>query len=309
MSYGEPFPNCCRSKIFEVVEPEVGELVTSLDMAGCSLTLMILDDELEGFWRAATNTPAYRKGSFDHALGAFAPRREIKGSIDRHDQAEPLDASDASRKCAVRALAALEQIRETMVASEEELGRIDAVAGDGDHGRGMVKGTTAAAVAARAIDQRKGGVGSLLQAAGDSWAAKAGGTSGVLWGAAVARVGVRFGDNAATITTFDVVEAMRAGLESIRSMGGAKLGDKTMVDALVPFVETLDAAVNAGDGLSVAWDKAASAAQKASDETAPLRPRVGRARPLAERSVGTPDAGAVSFAKAMVAVGKSLRNN
>jgi dihydroxyacetone kinase len=294
---------------FELIDPEVGELVTSLDMAGCSLTLTILDDELEGFWRAATDTPAYRKGSLNDAPGASARRREIQVNVDQDDQTGPLDASDASRKCAVRTLAALEQIRETMVASEDELGRIDAVAGDGDHGRGMVKGTTAAAVAARAIDQRKGGVSSLLQAAGNSWAAKAGGTSGVLWGAAIAKVGARLGDEAEVITAFDVVEAMRAGLESIRLMGGAKLGDKTMVDAIVPFVDTLDAAVKAGDELTAAWEKAVVAAQKAADETAPLRPRVGRARPLAEKSVGTPDAGAVSFAKAMVAVGRTLRNN
>lgn len=293
----------------EVVDAEVGELVTSLDMAGCSLTLMVLDDELEGFWRAAADTPAYRKGVVGHAPGTSAHRREIKVSVDQPDQTGPLDASDASRKYAVRALAALESIRETMVASEDELGRIDAVAGDGDHGRGMVKGTTAAAVAARAIGQRNGGVGSLLMAAGDSWASKAGGTSGVLWGAAIAKVGARLGDEAETITALDVVEAMRAGLESIRSMGGAQLGDKTMVDAFVPFVETLATAVDAGDELAAAWEKAAEAAQKAADETAPLRPRIGRARPLADKSVGTPDAGAVSFAMAMAAVGRTLRDD
>ena len=49
----------------DVVEPEVGELVTSLDMAGCSLTLVFLDDELERFWRAPADTPAYRKGQAD----------------------------------------------------------------------------------------------------------------------------------------------------------------------------------------------------------------------------------------------------
>jgi dihydroxyacetone kinase len=90
-------------------------------------------------------------------------------------------------------------------------------------------------------------------------------------------------------------------------MGGAKLGDKTMVDAYVPFVDALAAAVGAGDELSVAWEKAAEAARKAADETAPLRPRIGRARPLADKSVGTPDAGAVSFAMAMAAAGRALR--
>jgi dihydroxyacetone kinase len=291
---------------YEVVDPECGELVTSLDMAGCSLTLMVLDDELEGFWRAAAETPAFRKGSVGRAPGASAHRRVIEASA-THEDAGPLDASDASRRGAVRALAALECIQEAMVAAEDELGRIDAVAGDGDHGRGMVKGITAAAVAAGAIRQRDGGAGSLLKAAGDSWASKAGGTSGVLWGAAIAKVGERLGDTAEAIAALDVVEAMRAGLDSITSMGGAKLGDKTMVDAFVPFVDALASAVDAGDELPVAWEKAAEAARKAADETAPLRPRIGRARPLADKSVGTPDAGAVSFAMAMAAAGRALR--
>ena len=79
--------------------------------------------------------------------------------------------------------------------AEDELGRIDAVAGDGDHGRGMVKGSSAAA-------RRRGqgaaddgaGQGSVLAAAGKEWAAKAGGTSGVLWGALLSALGARLGD-------------------------------------------------------------------------------------------------------------------
>jgi dihydroxyacetone kinase len=292
---------------YEVVDPEVGELVTSLDMAGCSLTLMVLDDELEGFWRAAADTPAFKKGTVGHAPGASTHRREIKAGAAHADETGPLDASAAARSCAVRALAALVNIQATMVASEDELGRIDAVAGDGDHGRGMVKGINAAVDAAKAIGERNGGAGSLLKAAGDSWASKAGGTSGVLWGAAVAKVGARLGDTAETITALDVAEAMRAGLDSITTMGKAKVGDKTMVDALVPFVETLAAAVGAGEELSPAWDKAVAVAQKAAEDTAPLRPMIGRARPLADKSVGTPDAGATSFAMAMAAVGEVLR--
>ncbi|MHB8707183.1 MAG: dihydroxyacetone kinase family protein [Coriobacteriia bacterium] len=291
---------------FEVVDPEVGELVTSLDMAGCSLTLMVLNEELEGFWRAPADTPAFRKGAVGREPGAPAQRREIHLDAAAAGQDGPLTSSDAARRAAVRALAALEAIEAKMIAAEDELGRIDAVAGDGDHGRGMVKGITAATAAARAIDARQGGVGSLLKAAGDSWAGKAGGTSGVLWGAAVAKVGAALGDDAEAFTAADVAAAMRAGMESIQTMGGAKLGDKTMLDALVPFVDALAAAVAAGDELTVAWDKAAAVATQAAADTAPLRPMIGRARPLADKSVGTPDAGATSLAMAMVAVGAAL---
>jgi dihydroxyacetone kinase len=170
----------------------------------------------------------------------------------------------------------------------------------------MVKGITAATEAAAAVDERQGGIGSLLRAGGDSWAGKAGGTSGVLWGAAVAKVGTNLGDDAETITAADVAEAMSAAVATVGSMGGAKPGDKTMLDAMIPFAQALTAAVDAGDALADAWDRAAAVAKKAAEDTAPLRPRIGRARPLAERSIGTPDAGAVSFAMSMEAVGKAL---
>jgi len=294
-------------KGYEVVDPEAGELVTSLDMAGCSLTIMTMDEELERFWRAAADTPAFKKGMIGRDPGTTVRRREIHVGAAAADQAGPLESSEAARKAAVRALAALEAMEATLVAAEDELGRIDAVAGDGDHGRGMVKGITAATEAGKAVDERQGGIGSLLKAAGDSWAGKAGGTSGVLWGAAVAKVGTHLGDDAETITAADVAGAMSAAVATIRSMGGAELGDKTMIDAMVPFAQTLTGAVDAGDPLADAWDKAAAAAKQAAQDTAPLRPRIGRARPLADKSVGTPDAGAVSFAMSMEAIGKALR--
>jgi dihydroxyacetone kinase len=291
---------------YETIEPEVGELVTSLDMAGCSLTIMTLDEELERFWRAAADTPAFKKGVIGRDPGASVKQREIRVGAASPDQTGPLESSEAARRAAVRALAALRAMAATLVAAEDELGRIDAVAGDGDHGRGMVKGITAATEAATAVDERQGGIGSLLRAGGDSWAGKAGGTSGVLWGAAVAKVGTNLGDDAETITAADVAEAMSAAVATISSMGGAEPGDKTMLDAMIPFAQALTAAVDAGDALADAWDRAAAVAKKAAEDTAPLRPRIGRARPLAERSIGTPDAGAVSFAMSMEAVGKAL---
>jgi dihydroxyacetone kinase len=79
-------------------------------------------------------------------------------------------------------------------------------------------------------------------------------------------------------------------------VGGAKVGDKTLVDAFVPFVSTLEAQLNEGVPLAVAWRSAAQAATGAAEATADLAPRLGRARPLAERSLGHPDAGAISLA-------------
>ncbi|ORV22255.1 dihydroxyacetone kinase [Mycolicibacterium conceptionense] len=275
---------------YTVVQPEVGELVTSLDMAGCSLTVMWLDDELERLWTSPADTPAYRKGRM--AATDATPRCSETAQA----TSAQIEQADTNGAAAAHLVAAgISAIAAQMVAAEAELGRIDAVAGDGDHGRGMVKGTGAACAAADSAVFQGGGPEAVLTAAGEAWAAKAGGTSGVLWGAALAAAGRRLG-NQGTPGDRDVTAALQAGHDALTSLGGARPGDKTMLDALVPFVTALTSAVECGTDWRTAWLAAAEIAEKAAADTAELRPRVGRARPLAERSVGTPDAGAISLA-------------
>jgi dihydroxyacetone kinase len=121
-------------------------------------------------------------------------------------------------------------------------------------------------------------------------------------------MGTRLGDKGQP-GAHDLADGVRAGYDAIVALGGAKLGDKTMLDALWPFVETLSAAVGNGVLTAQAWDDAAVVAQTAADATAQLRPLVGRARPLAERSVGTPDAGAISMAMCVRTVADFLNTN
>jgi dihydroxyacetone kinase len=282
-----------RERGYEIVEPEVGELVTSLDMAGCSLTVMWLDDELEKYWTAPADSPAYRKGvaaqssgerRTDAAADAAAPTRNVAELADE-------DGRSGGRFVAK----ALDAIAGMLAEAEDELGRIDAVAGDGDHGRGMVKGSSAARAAAAKAVEDGAGQASVLAAAGKEWAAKAGGTSGVLWGALLNAVGARLGDtgrpDAATVGA-----AMRDGYDALIQLGGASPGDKTMLDAMLPFVDELQRRVSDGESWQDGWRAAADVATESASATADMRPKVGRARPLAERSVGTPDAGATSLA-------------
>jgi dihydroxyacetone kinase len=279
---------------YTVVEPEVGELVTSLDMAGCSLTVMWLDDELERYWTAPADTPAYRKG-----VTSAADEGEVRSDAGADAAAATpalveLSDDDGRRggQLVARALAAMADM---LAGEEDELGRIDAVAGDGDHGRGMVKGSGAARHAADVAVEDGGGQGSVLAAAGKEWAAKAGGTSGVLWGALLSALGARLGDTGKPDSA-TVAAGMRDGYDALIRLGGASPGDKTMLDALLPFVEELERRVEGGERWQDAWRSAAGVATEAARKTADLRPKVGRARPLAERSIGTPDAGATSLA-------------
>ncbi|KQS08606.1 dihydroxyacetone kinase [Curtobacterium sp. Leaf183] len=277
-----------------VVEPEVGELVTSFDMAGVSLTLFWLDAELEELWAAPADSPAFRKG------GAV-PQERLPEAVLAAGVAVPVTPGTPESQQSARIVAeAVTAVRRTIDAHADELGRIDAVAGDGDHGIGMQRGSTAADAAATDAAARGAGAGSVLAIAGDAWSDKAGGTSGAIWGAALEAMGRVIGDQERP-SPATVQDAVHAAAEAVLAFG-AVVGDKTMVDALVPFDDVLAARVAAGEDLVTAWTAASDAAQHAADATAALLPRMGRARTHGEDAVGTPDAGAVSFALITAAV-------
>ncbi|HEY3572569.1 MAG TPA: dihydroxyacetone kinase subunit DhaL [Arthrobacter sp.] len=271
-----------------VVEPECGELVTSLDMSGLSLTLLWLDDELEQFWAAPADTPAFRKGNT-----APRARRELSSAEDAADEGTE-NATAASANLGKVAAAVLAQVRDVVVEHEAELGDLDAVAGDGDHGIGMRRGVDAAAAAGEQKAEAGASVERVLTAAGEAWSERAGGTSGALWGTAVMAAGLALG-NRDSYAPGDAAAAVSAFTNAITELGKAEPGDKTMVDALLPFRNAFKEASDGGTSLGDALTAAAAAANEAARRTADLRPLKGRARPLAEKSLGHPDPGAVSF--------------
>jgi dihydroxyacetone kinase len=274
---------------FEIVEPEVGELVTSLDMAGASLTLTWLDDELEEYWRASADSPGYRKGSVAAVVGDVdADVEELRAEI------EVPPATAESAELAAGVLALLEGGLATIAEAEDRLAEVDSVAGDGDHGRGMVRGLEAAVTAARDVVTRGGGLGTALGAAGDLWCEQAGGTSGVLWGSALRAAGTTLGDSDG-LTPERLAAATEAFTQTLSRLGKAQVGDKTMLDAAVPFTETFAAALRAGTSTGAALSLAADAAVAGAEATSSLLPKMGRARPHAAKSLGHPDAGALSL--------------
>ncbi|MBU4466373.1 MAG: dihydroxyacetone kinase family protein [Actinobacteria bacterium] len=283
-----------------IVDPEVGEFVTSFEMAGVSLTLSWLDDDLAAAWRAPAYGAGYRKGSVTQT-GAALLGDEVDSAAFRTIPA----ASEESIRAGAVVRGAIFAIRDVIDREADELGRLDAVAGDGDHGIGMQRGARAAADAANVAVARGAGAGTVLCLAGDAWADRAGGTSGALWGAGLRVAGERIGDEAAPDVAA-VADALDAARAHVQGFGKAVVGDKTLVDALVPFTRSLSNAAAAGDSLVAAWDESARAATAAADATADLLPRMGRARPHVEKSLGTPDPGAISFALAMTAVAAVL---
>jgi D-erythrulose 4-kinase len=281
-----------------IVQPEVGELVTSLDMSGVSATVMWLDEDLERLWSAACWTPAFRKGAIT-----------VPTSDDAHEVVSaPVHAPDDTRHASAgpAVLRGFEQVADMIVAAEEEFGLIDAIAGDGDHGIGMARGITAAVEAATAAVARGAGIGTILADAGENWAENAGGTSGALWGVCLTSAGASLANEDDVYAPAASARAAAAGLAAIQRLGKAEVGDKTLVDAFAPTVAQLHTSAGAGDSLAQSWSAAAETAEEAAVNTAVLRPRLGRARPLAEKSIGHPDAGAVSFARIVGVIAREL---
>lgn len=274
-----------------IVEPDVGELVTSFDMAGVSLTLFWLDEELEKAWRAPASTPAYRKGAVsgtgsDNDGEEFDPTQIVQTLI---------IGSSESQASAEQVAKALFLANELIDREVEELGRIDSIAGDGDHGIGMQRGVQAATDAARGALSAKAGASSLLFAAADAWADKAGGTSGVIWGVILSSIAAEM-NNQDKVSSTQIAKGLSKALENVKNFGKATLGDKTLVDALEPFVLEFNKAVDEGSNSQQAWSRAAEVAIEAAEATKQMLPKVGRARPHAEKSLGTPDPGALSLA-------------
>jgi dihydroxyacetone kinase len=192
--------------------------------------------------------------------------------------------------------------------NEQLLGELDSVAGDGDHGQGMVLGTAGALLAAEHALEAGAGARTALVRAGEAWSESAGGTSGAIWGAALTAAGGSLSDDRAS-TDPEVVAAVQHAAAAVTRLGGAVPGDKTMVDALIPFVDMLQESFQAGVRLDRAWTAAAAAATEAATATAHLTARLGRARTHGTHSLGHPDPGAVSLALLMSAVADELNRD
>lgn len=286
-----------REQGIDAVAPQIGRLCTSFDMPGVSLTLLWLDDELEELWLAPVDAPALRSGppAPTRIREAAVPTRAGKTNT----RTDRVDSSSV--------VAVLEGIRRVVDENADRLGRLDAVAGDGDHGIGMSRGANAAARAARNSADRGVGAAAALHDGADAWSDAAGGTSGALWSLMLHRIAdaIAIGQPGSD----GIATAVRTARDAVTAAGGAEPGDKTMVDALEPFAAVLTEEIAGGADVAIAWASAADAAQRGADATTDLLPRRGRSRAHGERALGTPDPGAISFALIVRAIGAAYDND
>ena len=172
----------------------------------------------------------------------------------------------------------------------DELTELDSAIGDADHGTNMDRGLSAVTAALDATPPAD--PAGLLKQAGMTLISKVGGASGPLYGTLFLRMAGVAGDGVLDAGTW--ARALRAGLQGVLARGKAEPGDKTMVDALAPACDALDAALADGTSLPEALRRSAAAAARGRDATVPMVARKGRASYLGERSAGHQDPGATS---------------
>jgi dihydroxyacetone kinase/dihydroxyacetone kinase-like protein len=184
-------------------------------------------------------------------------------------------------------------IAETAVANERYFGDLDAVVGDGDLGYSLARGFEKVLDGWADIDRTD--AGTFLKRSGMIIASRVGGTSGPLWGTAFLRAGATAGSTV-DLSGEQVVAMLRAAIEGIKARGQSDVGDKTLLDALVPMTDRLERELAAGAGAGAALRAAAATTREAAEATSTMVAKRGRAAYTGERSRGSADAGAIAVA-------------
>jgi dihydroxyacetone kinase phosphoprotein-dependent L subunit len=195
-------------------------------------------------------------------------------------------------------------IAQTAVDNETYFCELDAVAGDGDFGYSLARGFEV--VLSDWDSMEYFDVSGLLKKTAIVLTKRIGGTSGPIWGTAFLRTGGALSDTPEP-TAEQVIAAMRAGIEGIKQRGDADLGDKTLLDALAPAVDELEAALAEGAGPALA--RAAATARESADATKGMLAQRGRASYTGERSRDSVDAGAVGVAVMFEEVSKAWQDS
>jgi dihydroxyacetone kinase/dihydroxyacetone kinase-like protein len=184
-------------------------------------------------------------------------------------------------------------IAETAIENEKYFGDLDAVVGDGDFGYSLARGFEKLLEGWDDVD--RGDPGTFLKKAGMVITSRIGGTSGPIWGTAFMRAGMTAGD-AQELSGEQAVAMLRAAAEGIKARGQSDVGDKTLLDALVPLTDRLEQELQNGSDGAAALSAAAEAARDAAEATKDMVAKRGRASYTGERSRGSVDAGAMAVA-------------
>ena len=282
----------------KVHDTDLNSYCTSQEMGGFSITLFKLDEELKKYYDMPCYCPFYAKGELTGA--GIEEQEESAASIEEEPEFDENDIEAAkivrSREGVLTELNAADArnmliyIADKIIAKKPYLTEIDSAIGDGDHGIGMAGGMQKAKRKLLKMEDEKN-VYAVFEAAGKAMLLSMGGASGVIFGS-LYLAGAKGMESKSALRAGDLAAMERKSLAAIQERGKAEVGDKTMVDALVPAVEAMEA--EHGKGLLEMLKAAEAAAAQGVEDTKKYQAKFGRAKSLMERAVGYQDAGATS---------------
>ena len=312
--------NALEKKGVGIYKTLVGNYMTSLDMAGASVTVLRLDDEFKALLSYPVSTPALTWGAAMseqaayavEAMNAIAKALGVTSAAEtaHKDVKTAAKTAKAAKKEAVYEVKGKPEVTETIntaafvaivekmadVIIENEVPFCDAdKMGDGDFGMSIAKGFRQ--LKKEWATRDKADIGTFLGSCSEIIMEYCGGASGPIWGSAFRYAGKAAAgkDKIALADLADIFQAANKGVYETgkKSFGrGAVVGDKTLVDALKPCADALEAAAKDGKKLREGIALGAEAAVKGAESTKTVVAKMGRAGTVGEKSIGYPDAGA-----------------
>ncbi|KOS29904.1 hypothetical protein ADK17_06115 [Bacillus anthracis] len=293
----------------------VGNYMTSIDMAGMSLTVMKLDDELKTLLSKECNTPAFKVD------GPVESVEYVNVLEETEEKEVSFELETAEEHVVIKnnvitlnnMIYLVDKMSDIIIKNEVPFCELDTHAGDGDFGMSVAKGFKQLKREWHSIvEQENVTIGSFLDGCSMIIMEHCGGASGPIWGGAFRAASKAAGEKR-ELTVKEFAEMLQGALQGIQSIGersfgrGAVVGDKTLVDALAPCVDSWLASASNEDDMKTAFEKGAEAAVKGAEYTKEIVARMGRAGTVGERSLGYPDAGAHALGVIFTEIAGSLK--
>lgn len=279
----------------------VGNYMTSIDMLGASVSIMKLDDELSDLLSQKSDAPGFKvdgpieKVPYQDLIGEGKEQKEVSYMVETDSDWAVISDDLISLK---NMIYIIDKMSECIIRNEIPFCELDSHAGDGDFGMSVAKGFKQLKREWKDIIETKSySIGSFLEACSLIIMEYCGGASGPIWGTAFRGAGKAVGEKK-FLTTGEFAEMLQAAVKGIQNTGersfgrGAVVGDKTLIDALIPCADSWVDSAEKGISFKDALNLGAEAAVEGAKFTEEIVARMGRAGTVGERSLGYPDAGA-----------------
>lgn len=293
----------------------VGNYMTSIDMAGVSLSIMELDEELKTLLSRESDTPAFKvDGPIETVQYTHIEEKEETKSVSfETETAEEFAVLKEDTATLENMIFIVDKMSEIIIKNEVPFCKLDSHAGDGDFGMSVAKGFRQLKREWSTITEQENlNIGTFLNECSMIIMEYCGGASGPIWGGAFRAAGKAV-EGKYELTVEEFAEMLQAAVEGIQSIGersfgrGAEVGDKTLIDALVPCANSWKESATAGENFKTAFVKGAAAAVEGAEKTKDIVARMGRAGTVGERSLGHADAGAFALGIIFTELSQSLK--